>query len=116
MSTSDISSFFKQLPADVKNVLKEYDKTIIENRFFKNKEYLLNHSSTKQIKFDKNRWEFCPHIFCLDNYGEDYQYLYPVILTVNTIKSMFEFIQDNFNDLLIYKPSLDSIRTVLTRS
>jgi len=111
--TSDVAGFFTSLPLVVRNTLAEYKKSIHDNRFLKYKEYLVNHETTKTTKFDQYRWDIKPYVFCSDVYGEDYQYIYPVILTVNTIKSIHDFIQDNFKDLLVYTPSINTIQAVL---
>ena len=113
--TSIITDYFNYLPTHIRKVLSEYDKSLTENRFFIYKDYLLNSTATKQIKFNKNRWEMRPHLFCFDNYSEDNQFLYPVILTVNNIRSFHDFLPENFKDQIIYTPSLSNIQEVLTK-
>jgi len=113
--SSDLNTFFNQLPLIVKNVITEYSKSITENRFLKYKRYLRDHTATKKILFNKNSWSYAPHLFCSDHYGEDYQYIFPVILTVNTINSIHDFISDNFKDLIIYAPPVNLLETVLTK-
>jgi len=114
-STTDLRGFINSLPTAVKSILKEYDKLLTENRFFKYKEYLLNHDDTKSVTFDQNRWEYRPHMFCFEQYGESYQYTYPVILTLNKIRSIMEFIPSSFEDSIIYAPSMSVIQKVLEK-
>lgn len=113
--TSIITDYFNYIPDYVKQVLKEYEKQLPHNRFYIYKDYLLNDSTTKRIKFDKNRWMYRPYLFCFDNYGEDNQFLFPVILTINNIKSIHDFISDSFKDQIIYTPSVDIIQEILTK-
>jgi hypothetical protein len=113
--SSDLNTFFNRLPLIVKNVTTEYSRSITENRFLKYKKYLIEQTTTKKVLFNKNNWSYAPHLFCSDHYGEDYQYIYPVILTVNNINSIHEFISENFKDLLIYAPTISSLETVLTK-
>jgi hypothetical protein len=112
-----IPTYLSNLSSIVKDVLKEYsDNTPLTNRFFKFKEYLLTEKNTKQIVFNKNKWELKPYLFCMDTYGEEYQYIYPIIMTLNSIKSIHEFKPDNFRDKIIYAPSLETILKVLEKS
>lgn len=115
IQTSLLQDYFNYLPIHVKKTLSEYEKQLPYNRFFIYKDYLLNHTATKQIKFNKNRWELRPHLFCYDNYSENEQYLYPIILTINNIKSIHDFLPDNFVDQIIFTPSTNSIKEVLTK-
>jgi hypothetical protein len=111
--TSIVTEYFNYIPQHVKKTLNEYSKPLTFNRFFIYKDYLLNKSST--IKFDDNRWTQRPHLFCFDNYSEDEQYLYPIILTLNGIKSLHDFKPENFKDLLIYKPMVNTIQEILSK-
>jgi hypothetical protein len=113
--TTDLRGFMNNLPTTVKSILNEYDKLPTENRFFKYKEYLLNHDDTKSVTFDQKRWEYRPHMFCFEQYGESYQYAYPVILTLNKIKSIMAFIPSSFEDFIIYTPSMSVIQKVLEK-
>lgn len=114
--SSDVTVFFNQLPVLVKNVLKEYNKVILENKYFKNKEYLTTSDQIETIEFNETKWERRPYIFCYDTYGENYQYLYPIIMTVNIIKSIHDFIPENFKDSLIITPSLSLIEEISNKS
>jgi len=113
--TSIITDYFNFLPDYVKKVLKEYEKQLPFNKFYIYKDYLLNHTTTRLIKFDKNRWYLRPHLYCYDNYSDNEQYLYPIILTVNNIKSIHEFKSDSFKDQIVYTPSINLIQEVLTK-
>jgi len=113
--TSIITDYFNFLPDAVKQILTEYEKQLPFNRFFIYRDYLLNATETKQIKFDKNRWSLRPHLFCFDTYGDEYQFIYPVILTVNNIKSIHEFKSDNFKNQIIFTPILGHIIEVLNK-
>jgi len=114
--TSVITDYLNYLPDYVKKILKEYEKQLPHNRFFIYKDYLQNHSSTKTVIFNKNRWEQRPYLFCFDFYSPSDQYVYPVILTLNNIKSFHEFIADNVKDQLLYAPTLDNLKEILTRT
>lgn len=113
--TSIITDYFNYIPTYVKSVLTEYEKQLPFNRFYIYREYLLNHADTRLIKFDKNRWNLRPHLFCYDIYSDSDQYLYPIILTVNNIKSMHEFKPESFKDQVIYTPTINLIQKILTK-
>jgi len=112
---STLYSFFNNLPTHVKTTFLEYKKPLSENRFYINKDYILtNTNNIRKIKFNNNRWEYRPYLFCLDIYSESEQYLYPIILTINNINSIHSFIPDNFKNQLIYAPSTSLIKKILT--
>ena len=113
--TSVVTDYMKYLPDHVKKILKEYEKQLPHNRFYIYKEYLQNQKQTRAVLFNKNRWELRPYLFCYDLYSPSDQFIYPVILTVNNIKSFHEFIPSNFKDQKIYTPSLDVIKEILTK-
>lgn len=112
-STSIVTDYFNYLPQHVKKTLNEYNKPLTFNRFYIHKEYLLN--TSQKIKFDNNRWVQRPHLFCFDIYSEDEQYLYPLILTLNNIRSFHDFKPENIKDQLIYKPSVNIIQEILSK-
>lgn len=116
ISSSSLTEFLNQSPVLVKNVLKEYNKHIFDNKFFRYKEYLTQDSQFKTVLFNKSRWEMRPYMFCYDTYGENYQYLYPVIMTVNKVRSIHDFLPDNIKDSLIITPSIEAIRKVSSKS
>lgn len=111
--SGNINKFFVSLPLTVKQILNEYKKPIHDNIFFIYKKYLRNES--KYILFDKERWKMRPHIFCSDYYGQDYQYIYPVILTINNVPSFFNFIPDNFPQKIIVTPPNDVLFYILSK-
>jgi hypothetical protein len=112
--SSEINTFFGNLPMIVKNIINEYSKSIIDNRFLKYKKFLVENENTQKKLFNKTIWSHAPHIFCSEYYGEDYQYVYPVILTVNGINTIHDFISDNFEDMII-APPINLMETVLTK-
>jgi hypothetical protein len=111
MNTTDILQFYDTLPAHVISVLKEYEKPLTQNIFFLNKEYIIKNQFTRRIKFNKNRWERRPYLFCYDVYSPEEQYLFPMILTINTIKSIHGFVHQKMD--VILKPSINTIHKVL---
>lgn len=111
---SSLQNFFNSLPTHVRDTLLEYKKPFYNNRFYKNKDYLINHKDTMKVTFNKNRWESRPYLFCIDIYSEEEQYLYPIILTVNSINSIHSFLPENFKDQIIITPSTSIIRKILT--
>lgn len=111
---STLQTFFNNLPTHVQNTFLEYKKPLSENRFYINKEYILLNNTTRKIKFNNNRWEYRPYLFCLDIYSESEQYLYPIILTINNINSIHSFIPDSFKNQLIYAPNISLIKKILT--
>jgi hypothetical protein len=60
--------------------------------------------NSELIKFDRNEWNYRPDIFCNDYYDEPY--LYPIILTVNNIPTIFQFIPENFLENIILAPTM----------
>ena len=111
--SGNINNFFKSLPLNVKKILDEYKKPIHDNIFYDNKK-LLRHNS-QYILFDKERWKMRPHIFCKDHYGDNFQYVYPVILTINNISSFFDFIPDNFPQQVIVTPNINTMFYILSK-
>jgi hypothetical protein len=111
-TTTDLFQFFDSQTYDVKNMWLEYKKPIFENVFFNNKYILLQNA--KYILFNVDKWKMRPHEFCQDYYSE--QYLYPIILTVNDINSIFDFLPENFYNNFIIAPKIDVIYSVLSLS
>jgi hypothetical protein len=116
ISSSNLTEFLNQLPSLVKDVLEEYDKPIFENKYFKYREYLTEDTHSETVLFNKSQWERRPYMFCHDVYGEDYQYLHSVIMTLNKIRSVHDFLPDNIKNSLIIKPSLDALNKVSSKS
>lgn len=113
-TTTNIRNFFNTMPSNIQRVMKEYTKTIHNNIFYINREVLRDESD--YILFSSNRWNMRPHVFAADEYGEIYQYIYPVILTVNNIASIFHFKQENFPHRIILKPTLETVFSVLSKN
>lgn len=82
---------------NVKRIFYEFSKPIFNNIFFKNKEGLIN--SSNKIDFNKIEWNINPMKFCQDIYNE--QYFYPIILLCNDIGSIYEFIPEKLNNIII---------------
>jgi hypothetical protein len=96
-------------PIDYKSILREFNKTIHENRFFVNKEYLLQMSTN--VEFNKDVWIMRPEYFCADYYG--HPFLSPIILLTNNLKSMFEFIPENVSKNYIKAPAINTVINIL---
>lgn len=108
---TNINQFNSNLPRHIKRLLIEYDKPLTQNKIFINKDYL-KLKSTK-VLFNTNRWSQRPYLFCYDTYSPSEQYLYPLILTINNIKSVHEFTSDNFINTEIITPNITAIQRVL---
>lgn len=112
--STDIKTFFNTLPPNVYQVISEYNKSIHDNIFYINKSILQEDS--EYILFSNDKWKMRPYLFTAEVYGESYQYIYPVILTVNNIASIFHFVPNNFSYRVIVKPSLSRIFSVLANA
>lgn len=110
IQTTNLTKFLAIQSYDVKLILQEFKRPILENSFFVNKKLLLDNS--KLTLFDSNRWIMRPYVYCNDIYDE--QYIYPIILLVNNIGSAFDFIPENFYKRIIITPSKSSILTILS--
>lgn len=110
MSTNLQYSFSTDVNFDVRKVLREFSKSIYNNTFFRNKDALINNADL--VDFTKDAWTSYPLQFCQDHY--QHQYLYPVILLVNNIGSMFDFKQDNLLNGQIIAPKIKNIIAVLS--
>ncbi len=113
--TSIINDFFDELPTHVKKILNEYKKLTYLNTFFIHKDYFINHKETKLTDFNNSRWVMKPHLFCAEIYSNIDQYVFPVILTVNNIKSIMEFIPDNLQNRKIITPSINIIKEIAAK-
>lgn len=110
--TSNLIDSFVFLPTDVRKILLEFKKPLFQNTFFRNIELLKEESNL--VKFDNSKWIMRPTHFCNDYYGE--QYLFPVILLVNNIKTFFDFRPENFYNQIIIAPKIEKIVSVLKYS
>jgi hypothetical protein len=95
-------------PQNIKKLNNEFNKSIFENKFFNNLDYLLSNSGNTEFK---QSWVLNPQKFCLETYST-YE-VYPVILLVNKLNTMFEFKPERLKNEII-TPSLLSIYKVLT--
>jgi hypothetical protein len=95
-------------PQNIKKMNTEFNKNIFENKYFTNFEYLINNSINTDFK---QVWVLNPQKFCADTYST-YE-IYPVILMINKLNSMFEFKPDRLKNTIV-TPSLLSIYKVLT--
>lgn len=110
--TSNLSTHFSIQPIDYKSIILEFNKTIHENRFIINLDYLLNTDNFEYVDFSKDVWTLRPDFFCADHY--EHPFIYPVILLANNLKTIFEFIPDNIPDNLIIAPKINKIIKILT--
>ena len=108
--TSSLTQTYRLQDSLTQDVIYEFQKDIHKNRFFNNKEYLLN--SSELIFFDKKSWHLRPEFFAYDYYGS--AELFRVVLLVNDISTRFNFRAERFSKG-IYAPSLESIQNVLSQ-
>jgi len=104
-STLDILNEFSLLDELSRTVLQEFSKTIIENKFFIYKNYLLEDADIVEFK---NEWNFNPQKCALDKYSN--KFLYPIILLANNSPSIFTFHIDNYTFIKI--PQIDKIEYI----
>lgn len=107
--SSNLQQYHDLQPIDYKSIIREFTKTIHENRFIINKEYLLR--NCKNIEFNKDVWIMRPEFFCADHY--DHPFLFPIILLVNNLKSIFEFLPENISNNYIKAPKINSVIKIL---
>lgn len=110
--TSDLNTYHTIQPIDYKSIISEFNKSIHENRFITNLDYLLYRDNVKYVDFSNDVWNMRPDFFCVDHYN--HAFIYPVILLVNNLKTIFNFIPENFKDNLIIAPKINKIIKVLT--
>jgi hypothetical protein len=96
---------------DSKKVMQEFSKSLFDNKFFINRDFLTMNSI--KVPFNKERWYRRPEVFSLDYY-EEYLF-YPIILLINKISSRFSFVPENLeNDIFIISPNKKSILRILS--
>ena len=110
--TSDLGTHYDIQPMDYKSIFNEFTKSVHNNRFIINLDYLLYTDNFDYVDFSKDVWTFRPDYFCADHY--DHSFVYPVILLVNGIKTIFEFIPDNISDNRIIAPKINKIIKLLS--
>jgi len=98
--TSNLNVHFKQLSTNTNRIVEEFTKPIHLNVFSRNKESLL--LNCEVVFFEKDNWKMRPDIFCMEHYKDPY--FYPVVLMINKLGSVFEFVPDNLIKGLIIAP------------
>lgn len=109
--TTNLNQHFANQTFDIKKLLAEFKKPILENVFYNNIQYLVERSSF--INFNKEKWILRPYNFCRDYYSEPY--FYPVILLVNNLGSVYHFRPEKFTNEIIIAPNKDAIIEVLSK-
>ncbi len=107
-TTANLKQEISSLTNDGKTILVEFSKNIFENIFHRNRLFLKENSDV--IVFNKNTWDYNPQLFCLDHY--DLMQLYPVVLLINNLKSIFEFESTNLDNKIL-APRLSSLISIL---
>ena len=97
---SDFKKYFAQQPYNSKKILYEFNKPVHENCFFRNLDILREES--EYISFNKESWRMRPDMFCSDYYKD--HNLYPVILLVNNISTIFKFTAEDVKERIIIAP------------
>jgi len=108
--TSDLKNHFKYQKFDTGRILQEFKKDIHLNVFFRNRDNLLENSTL--VYFQKGSWRMKPDVFCIDHYKDPY--IFPVILMINNLGSVFEFIPENLVKELIIAPNKNNIIKLLS--
>jgi hypothetical protein len=107
--TTSLSKFYNIQRLDFTKIQKEFTKSIHENVFHVNLDYLLMNSEF--YDFNKNVWKMRPDYFCADIYKNSF--IYPIILLCNKLKSVFEFVPEKLQNNIIVTPKLESITKIL---
>ncbi len=106
---SDFKKYHAQREYIVKRMLQEFKKPIHQNCFFTNLEVLQKQSD--YVEFNNTRWKMRPDAFCSDYYEQ--HSLYPIILLVNNISTIFKFTVDNVSERIIIAPHYKIIVEIL---
>ena len=109
---TDFIKYFDSFSTDKNKIIAEFKKPIHQNVFFNNIEILQDNSD--YILFNVEKWYMRPEVFCSDQYKEPY--FYQIIMVVNNIKSIFEFVPDNFIDRIIIAPYRNQVLSLLSFS
>lgn len=107
---TDLIKYFRSFPSVKTRMIEEFKNPIHQNVFFNNIDILQDNSD--YIIFNVEKWFMRPEVFCNDQYGESY--FYQVILVVNNVKSIFEFVPERFVDRLIIAPYRYQIESLLS--
>lgn len=93
-STSNLEKYLEGLPVLGQDIFKEMTSSPMLNQLFASKKALQYESSYK--KFSNDRWNMNPQLFCQETYN--IQEFYPIILIVNNLGSIYEFVPKNMPD------------------
>lgn len=96
-TTTNLRAYYQQQPAVIEDIIANFAKTPMMNKYFRNKAGLVYKAPT--VKFSNHNWRENPLAFCRDQYNE--QLLYPLILMCNNLGSIYEFIPDNLPNGII---------------
>lgn len=107
---TDLKQYFDSFSTFKNKLIYEFSKPIHQNVFFNNINILQENSD--YLLFNVEKWYMRPEVFCNDQYGEPY--LYQVIMVVNNVKTIFDFIPDNFVDRIIIAPYRQQIQSLLS--
>ena len=107
--TSNLKRYYQEQSIDYQLIIEEFNKTIYENIFRINKDFLLLNSQL--VDFNTDNWKMRPEFFCDDHYK--HPFIYPVILLANNLKSIFEFLPENLRENYIIAPKLIAITALL---
>jgi len=109
--TSDLIQSYRRTSSISSDIVEEFKKSVLQNRFFWHKKFLID--SAKKIRFDVPTWHLRPEFFAYDYYGE--ANFFHIVLLVNDISSRFNFKQIKFPAGII-APSEGAIRKVLSQN
>lgn len=107
---TDLPQYFQTFSSDKRKIIEEFKKPINSNVFFNNIDLLQTNSNL--ISFDNDRWYMRPEVFCKDQYNEPYYY--QVVMLINNIKTIFEFVPDNFVERIIIAPFPKYIKRLIS--
>lgn len=106
--SSNFYQSFKNKKSDYNQIISEFNKNILFNIFFRNKQFLLNNSDN--VSFNKGSWAFRPEVFCQDYYSAPHYY--HIILLVNNLGTVFDFYSDNLLNNIIIAPKNSAIDNI----
>jgi hypothetical protein len=109
---TDLQQYFNSFNTFKNKLIYEFKNPIHQNVFFNNITILQDNSDF--LLFNVEKWYMRPEVFCKDHYDEPY--LYQVIMLVNNIKTIFDFVPDNFINRIIIAPYQKQIQTLLSLS
>ena len=107
---TDLSQYFNTFSIDKRKIIEEFKKNLKENVFFIN--LTLLQSNSDLISFNNDRWYQRPEVFCKDQYQEPHYY--QIILLVNNIKTIFEFVPESLTEHIIIAPYPKDIKQLIS--